>query len=218
MADGIRSKEKVQQFGEVFTPDSIVNDMLDLVDESVMKDCKTVDDYINLSYLEPACGDGQFLIRILYRKLENVNKLPLEDRPLAIIKSLSKIYGVDIQNDNVEKAKQRMYDIVCGKPVETFDINGRYNIQIDTGVDISGKFAELVKYVIDSNIVEGNTLQPEELFIKDWQFNGENVTIQEFSLQDLNSPVHDVGTMHYTEITSGVIETATNDVLESYDF
>ena len=60
--DGIKSKERVQQYGEVFTPDSIVNDMIDLVDEAFAGENNDVemspDEYISKTWLEPACGDG----------------------------------------------------------------------------------------------------------------------------------------------------------------
>ena len=97
MDNGIKSKERVKNFGEVFTPDTIVNDMLDLVSEQLPED----ESYITKTFLEPSCGDGQFLIRILYRKLLQVQELPIEQRQFALVKAVSSIYGVDIQADNV---------------------------------------------------------------------------------------------------------------------
>ena len=84
MDSGIISKERVKQYGEVFTPDSIVCDMIDLV-EKRWGDISD-EEYILKTYLEPACGDGQFLIRLLSRKLERVAKLPVEERELALNK------------------------------------------------------------------------------------------------------------------------------------
>ena len=67
MDNGIKSKDSGKDFGEVFTPDKIVNDMLNLVDEQI----KALD-FISAIFLEPACGYGQFLIRILYRKCSGI--------------------------------------------------------------------------------------------------------------------------------------------------
>ncbi|NCU41374.1 MAG: SAM-dependent DNA methyltransferase, partial [Candidatus Moranbacteria bacterium] len=55
----IQSKKRVRDHGEVFTPDFIVNDMLDLVKDETKN--------IDSRFLEPACGDGNFLIEVLRR-------------------------------------------------------------------------------------------------------------------------------------------------------
>ena len=96
MDNGIKSKDRVKDFGEVFTPDKIVNDMLNLVDEQI-KDL----DYITTTFLEPACGDGQFLIRILCRKLLKVAELPVDQ--------LYKKYGLTQEEiDYIEKTIKPM--------------------------------------------------------------------------------------------------------------
>jgi len=189
--NGIKSKERVQQHGEVFTPDSIVNDMLDLVDNELYaamdKEGLSEEDkarkYIENTVLEPSCGDGQFLIRILYRKLEAVKKLPVEERELAIVKAFCSIYGVDIQEDNRNEARDRMLKLLNGIPVETFD-NKKYeevgivgegvrklhiakddNGEIkpyvkleDLGIKISDKLDKAAEFILKANIVLGNTL------------------------------------------------------------
>ena len=189
--NGIKSKERVQQHGEVFTPDSIVNDMLDLVDNELYaamdKEGLSEEDkarkYIENTVLEPSCGDGQFLIRILYRKLEAVKKLPVEERELAIVKAFCSIYGVDIQKDNMEESQSRMSKILNGALVETFDNkkyeevgvvgegvrklhivkddNGEIKPYIkleDLGIEISDKLNKAVNFILKANIVLGNTL------------------------------------------------------------
>jgi type I restriction-modification system DNA methylase subunit len=64
--DKEKSKKRVRDHGEVFTPDFIVKDMLDLV--------KNETERIESRFLEPACGDGNFLAPILERKLAIVEK------------------------------------------------------------------------------------------------------------------------------------------------
>ena len=61
-----KSRERIRDHGEVFTPDFIVEDMLNLVINETQR--------IESRFLEPACGDGNFLIKILERKLEVVKR------------------------------------------------------------------------------------------------------------------------------------------------
>ena len=119
MANGIKSSERVKAFGEVFTPDEIVNDMLDLIDEQYKG--LTADEYISMIYLEPACGDGHFLIRLLFRKLEKVKGLSVDQRSLAMVRALSSIYGIDIQADNVDTARKRMKALLLGRKLTIFN-------------------------------------------------------------------------------------------------
>ena len=60
-----KSKERVQKHGEVFTPAWVVNDMLDMLPDEVWEAGKT--------FLEPACGEGAFLIEVYKRKIEKIN-------------------------------------------------------------------------------------------------------------------------------------------------
>lgn len=228
--NGIKSKERVQQHGEVFTPDSIVNDMLDLVDNELYaamdKEGLSEEDkarkYIENTVLEPSCGDGQFLIRILYRKLEAVKKLPVEERELAIVKAFCSIYGVDIQEDNVGDSHKRMRKLLNGIPVETFDnkkyeevgvvgegvrklhvvkeSNGEIKLYVkleDLGIEISKKLNHAVDFILQANIVLGNTLiTTPSLYDKDtpndkrsvifnaWDFKGDKVTATAKYLND----------------------------------
>lgn len=204
--NGIKSKERVQQHGEVFTPDSIVNDMLDLVDNELYaamdKEGLSEEDkarkYIENTVLEPSCGDGQFLIRILYRKLEAVKKLPVEERELAIVKAFCSIYGVDIQLDNVKESRSRMLDLLEGKEVDTFDNKEPRQLFIkvnDLGVNVANgsDLYKAAKFITKANIVLGNTLltngekpydkfedddkeaEKRPVYFNEWTFSGNKV-------------------------------------------
>lgn len=59
----IKSKKRVKDFAEVFTPDFIVKDMCDLIPAEIWE-------RIDSTFLEPACGTGNFLVEIYARKLE----------------------------------------------------------------------------------------------------------------------------------------------------
>jgi len=91
-----REKTRVKATGEVFTPTSLVEEILDKMDPELFSDpTKT--------FLDPSCGDGQFLGSVLYRKLQN--GIDLEP-------ALSTIYGVDLMQDNVELCRERL---LCGR-------------------------------------------------------------------------------------------------------
>jgi hypothetical protein len=98
----VQSKQRVADHGEVFTNQKIVNDMLDLVQQETER--------IDSRFLEPACGTGNFLVEILRRKLDMVEKnyrrSQLEfERNLVL--AVSSIYGIDILEDNVIACRQR---------------------------------------------------------------------------------------------------------------
>lgn len=127
----IKSKKRVKDFGEVFTPKHIVQDMCSLIPHEMYSVEKT--------FLEPACGNGNFLVEILERKLKNCHN----DKDVRI--AASSIYGIDIQEDNVIEARQRLNNLVQ-----------KYFPQVGC-MDIFSK-----------NIVVGDFLRPETV----WFLNG----------------------------------------------
>ena len=115
----IKSKQRVSNHGEVFTSEREVNAMLDLVKQETER--------IDSRFLEPACGDGNFLAEILRRKLDvakkKYRKSPFDYEINAVLAATS-IYGVDILMDNVIACRERMFKIwdneykaVCKKEV-----------------------------------------------------------------------------------------------------
>ena len=95
-AKQIKSKQRVADHGEVFTAEREVKAMCDLVKQETER--------IDSRFLEPACGDGNFLAEILSRKMAIVKKKykksPLDYEKNAVLAATS-IYGVDILIDNV---------------------------------------------------------------------------------------------------------------------
>lgn len=90
-----REKNRVKATGEVFTPTPLVQEILDQLDPELFRDpTKT--------FIDPSCGDGQFLSEVLIRKLENGHSLEV---------ALSTIYGVDLMADNVKLTQDRL---LCG--------------------------------------------------------------------------------------------------------
>jgi hypothetical protein len=102
----IKSRQRVADHGEVFTPIWMVNDMLNLVrDES---------ERIDSRFLEPACGSGNFLMAVLNRKLLTVQskygKSEFEKRQHALF-SLMCIYGIELLGDNVEECRKNLLEV-----------------------------------------------------------------------------------------------------------
>lgn len=102
----IKSKQRVSDHGEVFTPEWLVDAMLDLVkDESERLDSR---------FLEPACGSGNFLIKILVRKLATVEMKYAKsefDRKHYAVLSLMCIYGIELLEDNIIECKANLLEI-----------------------------------------------------------------------------------------------------------
>lgn len=102
----VKSKQRVADHGEVFTPAYIVEAMLDLVkDESQRVDSR---------FLEPACGEGAFLRQVLLRKLatvqERYGKNEFERRHYALL-ALMCIYGMELLEDNAQRCRNNLSDI-----------------------------------------------------------------------------------------------------------
>ena len=137
----IKSKERVSERGEVFTAEREVNAMCDLVaDECLRPDSR---------FLEPACGDGNFLSVILQRKLTELKrkyrKSPRDFEKLSIL-ALGSLYGVDIMNDNVLVCRERLFGIWDAAYVE-----------VCKGA-ASDEVREAAQFIIRRNIINGNAL------------------------------------------------------------
>lgn len=127
-----KSKDRVKALGEVFTPTILVKEMLDALPAECWLPHKT--------FLEPSCGNGNFLVAILQRKLQ-AGHPPLQ--------ALQTIWGVDIMNDNVVESRKRMLQTA-----------------IDGGLDWEGPDLKKAVKILKQNIRVGNTLQTplEEIF------------------------------------------------------
>lgn len=137
----VKSKQRVVAHGEVFTAEREVKAMCDLV----AQEC----DRIDSRFLEPACGNGNFLAEITMRKLATVRKLyksnPYDFERYSVL-AISSMYGVDILADNVVECRARLFDIwvVAYKAVCKKAIND------DT--------CAAVRYILSKNILCGNAL------------------------------------------------------------
>ena len=102
----IKSKKRVADHGEVFTPRWLVEKMLDLVEGEAER--------IDSRFLEPACGSGNFLVPILQRKLAAVEakygKVDFEKRHYALL-ALTCCYGIELLADNIAECRANMLDV-----------------------------------------------------------------------------------------------------------
>lgn len=171
----LKSKERVKNHGEVFTQEREVNAMLDLVRNETER--------IEARFLEPACGDGNFLAPILERKLEVVKKKykpsQTEFERMALL-AVSSIYGVELLQDNVEACVERLYIIV----------NDCYtNLYKDrSNVD----FRKSVRFVLGRNILQGDALtlktadSKEHIVFSEWSLvNGSKIKRRDFEFREL---------------------------------
>lgn len=137
----IISRQRVAERGEVFTAEREVNAMLDLVaNECLRPDSR---------FLEPACGNGNFLTAILKRKLSELRRKyknsPYDYEKQAIV-AIGSLYGVDIMRDNVEECRERLFSIW----------NEEYTAHCK--LDASEDVRQAAKFIISRNIINGNAL------------------------------------------------------------
>ena len=158
MAGQVRSRRRVVDHGEVFTAEREVNAMLDLVGAETER--------IESRFLEPACGNGNFIAEVLRRKLAVVaaryRRSPDEYQRYAFL-AVSSIYGVDILADNVGECRERLFRIV--------EKDAHSNIK----GSIEPAFLDAVRYVLEKNILCGDALTLKDA-------SGEPITFAEWSM------------------------------------
>lgn len=141
MAKQVKSKQRVADHGEVFTAEREVKAMCDLVADECLR--------IDSRFLEPACGDGNFLAEILTRKLSVVKakyKKSAYDFERYSILALTSIYGVDILADNAATCRERLYQL--------------WNTWYRAGCknECNDETRAAARYILEANIVCGNAL------------------------------------------------------------
>jgi hypothetical protein len=133
----IKSKQRVADHGEVFTPAWLIEAMLDLVNDETQR--------IDSRFLEPACGSGNFLVQVLRRKLAAVElryrKSDFERRHYALL-GLMCIYGIELLADNIAECRANLLEIF-----------GEY-----LNIDESDDLYRAASHVLSQNLVHGDAL------------------------------------------------------------
>ena len=133
----IRSKKRVADHGEVFTPQWLVEAMLDLVKDETER--------IDSRFLEPACGSGNFLVRVLQCKLAAVEvkfgKSDFEKRHYALL-GLMCIYGIELLSDNIAECRANLLEIFA----DYLNLNEADDVY------------RAASYVLSQNLVHGDAL------------------------------------------------------------
>jgi hypothetical protein len=168
------SKDRVSNHGEVFTNKHEVNAMLDLVQQETQR--------IDSRFLEPACGNGNFLVEILERKLKVVearykkSQLEYERNAITVISS---IYGVDILEDNVQACRDRLLGIFTKYYIHHYK------------KDFNEEFLLSAEFILSKNIIWGDALSMKKIdstpiTFSEWSaVNGSMLKRRDFQLDKL---------------------------------
>lgn len=151
-----KTKQRVADHGEVFTPEWLVEAMLDLVKDETER--------IDSRFLEPACGSGNFLVKILQRKLAAVQakyaKSEFECQNYALL-SVMCIYGIELLEDNIAECRQNLVNIFA----EFLEL------------DVSDDLYRAAQHVLSVNLVHGDamnmtTVEGAPMTFAEWGYLG----------------------------------------------
>lgn len=146
MAPQIKSRQRVQDHGEVFTNEREVNAMLDMVGQETER--------IESRFLEPACGDGNFLAEVLQRKLAVVSsryRRSLSEYEKYAFVAVASIYGVELLHDNTVTCRDRLFNIVENEYLRVCRKNP------------TPGFLDAIRFVLERNILNGNALSLKQV-------------------------------------------------------
>jgi hypothetical protein len=166
----VKSKQRVADHGEVFTPGWLVEAMLDLVKEESER--------IDSRFLEPACGSGNFLVQVLRRKLAAVElkygRSEFERRHYALL-ALMSIYGIELLTDNIAECRANVLEVLAGY------------LNLDESDDLySAAF-----YVLSQNLAHGDAMtmrthEGKAITFAEWGYLGRGrFQRRDFSLETL---------------------------------
>jgi len=170
----LNSRKRIIDHGEVFTPPRLVNDMLDLV----AHECERIES----RFLEPACGDGNFLAEVLRRKLATVDKrnAKIRDRwERDAVVAVTSLYGIDLLGDNVAACRERLIEVVNDSHLAAF------------GTPLPPETASAIAYVLSQNIVQGDALsfrtaEDAPIIFPEWSpLNGQLLKRRDFRFDHL---------------------------------
>ena len=152
----VKSRQRVTDHGEVFTPAWLIEDILNLVKEETER--------IDARVLEPACGSGNFLVPVLRRKLRTVETKfgtsEFERRHHALL-ALMCIYGIELLQDNTDECRDNLLEVFLSF----------------IGAEANEEWSRVGNAVLEANIVQGNALDMttasgEAITFPEWGYLG----------------------------------------------
>ena len=169
----IKSLNRVSTFGEVYTNDPEVKKMVDFVgDEAERVDSK---------FLEPACGNGNFLIEILSRRFDVLfsrYKKSQFDLDRYLLVAVSSLYGIDILEDNVKECRNRLLTFCEENYKKLFK-------------SIDDDYLATIKFILKKNILCGDAISlkakgDRPIIFTEWSFIGDfKVKRREYKFDEL---------------------------------
>ena len=172
----MKSKNRVKNLGEVYTPNFVVKDMV-----GRMKDLN-----FSSKFFEPGCGDGNFIEEIIKLKFKlasqtnEIKKLKKvdDDSKLAnfiILQAISSIYGVDVDKKNIEECRLRFF--------VTFESEYKKIFKKTPNQD----FTNLIRQIINCNIVQGDLINgTSKILINEYSaLDGMKINLKTYNYEDL---------------------------------
>lgn len=205
----------MRDLAEVYTHQREVDAMLDLVPSMFPSAAEPGN--TDRTFLEPACGSGNFLEEILLRKLVFATTDRYgrgENYEHRILRCLASIYGIDVNADNVDESRDRLRVVISS--------------HVDTDLDtqaVSPAFMQAAEVILTTNIIEADSLAdasrielvayhagPGSTFTREWSLlEGENEPLNLFSMME--APKRDQHPVHYSQLASNpgpVVTASTN--------
>ena len=170
----IKSKHRVTEFGEVNTSFQTAENIIDLVGNEAMR--------YDSKFLDPACGDGNFLLALLDRKLTSLKRKSCKNTTLCeekLMITLGSIYGIDKLNDNIVEARIRILKRFSDAYAKLFDS------------EVKKHTIRSAEYIVSKNIIFGDLLTLEnyesgnEIIFSEWFFSNMQIKKVDHRIEDL---------------------------------
>lgn len=190
----LRSRDRVRDLAEVFTHQREIDAMLDMIPDAF--------GVLDIKFLEPTCGSGNFLVEILRRKLRLVTKRDCasqEQYEHRLLRGVASIYGIDISQENITEARARLAHVLLD----------HFESDANTVVPSPG-FMSAAGLIIAANVVLGDTLNAaDQVELCDWQPHPRGCFVRVWSYalvpdnqRDLfwEERIQDKAPVHYSEL------------------
>ena len=212
IASLVKSKQRVADHGEVFTPPELVEAMIRLV--------ATEAERIDSRFLEPACGSGNFLVPVLLRKLAAVeahyNKSDFEHRHHALL-ALMSVYGIELLADNVAECRENLLEVFTAfldiSPLDEWTTAGANVLAINIvhgdalSMQTKTMAGEPIAFAEWSYLGKGRYRRRDFRFDTLTQmssFGGEDTLFADLGKHEIFTPAKDHGTLSVADIARSV--------------